>query len=90
MKPFAWVLTYMGTPTRAMQEEADARAELERMNRQFKGDRAHRGLVPVFRARQPLGERQIKAVTAKARAGDVIDVRALVRFVEEEHGIGWE
>lgn len=52
MKPYAWVLTYQGAPARAIAQEADARAELARLNRQYGGDRDRRGLVAVFTEEQ--------------------------------------
>lgn len=52
MKPYAWVLTYQGVPARAIAQEADALAELARLNRQYGGDRDRRDLVPVFTEEQ--------------------------------------
>lgn len=89
MKPFAWILTYQGAPTRAIAHESDARAELERLNRAYRGDRQRRDLVPVFTAREPLGERQLRHLVDQVRTdGTTVDVIGLARAIEQAHGIG--
>jgi len=89
MKPYARVLTYQGVPARAIAQEADARAELARLNRQFGGDRDHRALVPVFTARRPPGERQLRGLVHQVRTdGTTVDVIGLARAIEQAHGIG--
>ena len=88
MKPFAWILTYQGAPTRAIAQEADALAELARLNRAYRGDRDRRELVPVFTARQPLGERQLRDLVHQVRTDGTVDVIGLARAIEQAHGIG--
>lgn len=55
MKPFAWLLTYRGAPTRAFADEADAHRELQRLNRQYRADQCARALMPVFTELQVAG-----------------------------------
>lgn len=91
----AWLRMFHGEVAMTYSTESAARGELERLNREYPEDAAHRYVIPVYtRPLQPLSDEQIEkgreAIFSTSNPFCPCDsktMRKAVRWAERAHGI---